>query len=298
MANKLKKYSISFFAVTVAPNELFNDPLVGLVGANAGTFPRTAARNGITRELWTIDRVDKPTSQIEGQLRKFRTEDLPEIGRAGEDARPIELLENEGVIEKNFFILYEQTGLLAWHTNGNGSSTNQFAKFLESIWNCKVSIDPLIEADALRRLLRQNVEMKSLEVSLPRPANGEHYPNNDFSEHTLGLLNESEGDRIKIKINIDGRSRQGATRRLSSATKGFVSDMLNMGATSLKAGVVEDGFEHPIDLIADRVQCVQEAEVDSKYPSNDDMFNLLRAAKDECSDAITAYFGEGDSALK
>lgn len=298
MTRKVKKYRVSFHAISVMPNDELVDPFAGMIGVANRQYIDHATQNGVTRQIWRLEPEGAPAESIRGQLRKLRREDLPEIGSTDQDGRQLDLPENEGVIEKNFFIFYRRRNLLVWHSNGNASNTNQFAKLLSTIWNCPVTIDPLIEADAMRRLLKDGVEVKNLQVSLPRPTNGGLYPNNDFSEDTVRLLNRSGGDRIKVSIGVDGRTKERRGKALFNVAKEYISDMLSMGASTLKADVIEDGVCHPIDLIANRVQCIQEAEVDSKYPANDAMFDLLRAAKDECNDAITAYFGEGDRAME
>lgn len=53
--------------------------------------------NGYMRDLWTLALRSRPKSYA-GQFRKFRTNDLPEIGAAGGSAAQLALSDQEGVV--------------------------------------------------------------------------------------------------------------------------------------------------------------------------------------------------------
>ncbi|MFP1683371.1 DUF6731 family protein [Alloalcanivorax sp. C16-1] len=291
MATKTKRYRIDFYQLNIHPTDTVRDPWEGLEAIQAGLLPDQATHNGLTRELWQLDDSKPGTRHFFGQFRKFRTEDLPEVGAAGANARSLELAENEGVIEKNFFIFYKQHNILAWHLNGHGSSPKQFAQVLQESWGTRVTADPIIASDALERLMNNGTILKSVSLSVARPTNPEVYVRTDFARDTMGLLNGSGGDSMRISLSVDGR-RGDSQGGLVEGWKSTLRDFMRIGVRTAKAKIEEGGFEEHIDLIADRVQSYQEVETDAKYPSRNAMHGLIVAARQECDGPIQQYFGD------
>lgn len=294
MTSQNKKYRILFYQLSIQPTEEVATPWQGLQLILQRSLPSYSQQNGMTREVWR-PRTDLPAHRrhIFGQFRRFRNQDLPEIGAAGAEGRELEIDENEGLIEKNFFALFPRHNILAWHLNGHGSTPLQFARTLGDIWGCKVTAAPIIGVDALRRLMSGGSILKSLKVSLPRPTNPDLYPEADFSREVMRLLDGSGGDSLQVSIGVDtrrGDSRGGLVNTLKSAAQEF----LTLGATNLKATLIEGDTEGCVDLISDRIQSVQEAETASRYPAATIMHQLIMNAREECDDEITAYFEDGE----
>lgn len=84
--------------------------------------------------------------------------------------------------------------------------------------------------------------------------------------------------------------------RLTGAIKQTLRNLHALGATTAKATVIEDGLQHTIDLIADRVSSRQRTETDGRPPA-ETMYGLIDNAREECSEAIDGYFGAVDNAL-
>ena len=241
------------------------------------------------RELWEL-KLD--TRVVRGQFRKFRMTDLPEIGRLGGEAEQMHLAENQGLIEKNYFALYKRHSLLAWHTNGHGNTPTQFAKMLSKALGTSVEANPLIQANGLKRLMRGDVVVRSLELSIPRPRDTEYYPDEVFSQHLFDAMGEADGDRIRVSITTDGRvsARPQLGTRVKRALKELVSDQ---AASTARIQAIEDGIEHPIDLIADRITSTQEIEHEGRYPSPNAIYGAIDNALDEEQAAIDAVLGRG-----
>ncbi|WP_300523254.1 hypothetical protein [Alcanivorax sp.] len=296
MSTRMRNYRIDFYQINIHPTDDVRNPWAGFNGIEIGLFADRAHHNGVTREIWRL-RTDLPGPEhYFGQFRKFRNEDLPEVGSAGSAGRDIDLEDDEGIIEKNFFAFFRQHNILAWHMNGHGSTPNQFAKVLSEIWSCRVSIDPVVGSDALRRLMNGGTILTGLSLSIPRPTNPDIYLESEFGRDTLNLLNGSGGDSLKLAINVDAR-RGDSEGGLVNEWKAALRDLLRIDVRNARATVNEGGFEDTINLIADRVQSTQQAETDSKFPSSRVMNDLIIAARNECNESITEYFGEGGNVL-
>lgn len=239
------------------------------------------------RELWKLDA--KP-QVVRGQFRKFRQTDLPEIGALGAEAEEIELAPGEGLIEKNFFALYKQQSLLVWHGNGNANTPSQFAKMLSNVLGTGVEANPLVQGNALQRLMKGDLMLRKLEVSIPRPRDPQYYPDDKFSQSLLDALGAADGDRIRVSITTDGRihEKPHLAAKVKRAIKELVTDE---AVSSARVDAIEDGVLHPIDLIADRITSMQEIEHDGRYPPARSMYQAFDAARDEENEAIDAILG-------
>jgi hypothetical protein len=66
--------------------------------------PASAQVGDYTRDLWRARTVRHPSAWF-GQFRKFRHGDLPLVGSPGEEGAELVIAEDQGLIEKNFFLV-------------------------------------------------------------------------------------------------------------------------------------------------------------------------------------------------
>lgn len=95
-----------------------------------------------------------------GELRKFRNSNIPDKGAPGKQSTPIPLAKDEGIIERNFFVFYPRINVIGWHYNHMACGISRFSAFLSTIFGSKVKPAPLLEKDAIARLMRGDVKMK------------------------------------------------------------------------------------------------------------------------------------------
>jgi hypothetical protein len=290
-----RSYKIEFFQVSLNPNADANDIRDIFEGIRDEDFDAALEIGGFTREVWGL-LFDRFPSSVCGQFRKFRDTDIPEVGVVGGDAEEIDLEDGEGLIEKNFFVYYEDHDLLAWHKNNHSSGVNQFVNFLTAISGAKVSVSPILQSDAIERLMNGDVELKKIEITLPRPTNPRFYKGDDFGPDLIDLMGSANADSLKISLGIDLR-RADTEGSLTSRLKNTLKYIVKNGATTAKAIVFEDGIEHPIDLIADRVFSYQDVDTDAHFPPNLTMYGIINTAKDDCQEEIDGYFGSMEDAL-
>jgi hypothetical protein len=289
----MTSYRIDFYQLSMQPTADIDSPKTGFAAVLDGSIEALVADNaGYSREIYGL--VERAGQSIGGVLRKFRTDNLPSIGAPGEAAEDIPLEDDEGVIEQNHFVYYQQHNIIGWQADRHGTHPSQFARFLRTLWGTAVTMEPVIQPDAMARLMSGSVELTRIEVSMPRPTNPDVFPDDDFSSALLAAMANAGAQTIKLNLGVDLRRDKGA--RLKDSMKAALGHMCEMGATKARARVVEDGHDHSIDLVADRVSSVQASESDGRLPSNS-MYSLIDLAKAECSEALNEYFSTPEMAL-
>lgn len=283
------QYRIEFYELIAKPTADVPDAFDAMTQLSSD--PPAATKVGAyMRDLWQLTATART---VHGQFRRFRMEDFPEIGRIGGDAKPLNLDDDQGLIEKNFFALHKHKMLLVWHSNGNASRPTQFAKMLTAVLGTKVEAHPVIQANGLRRLMTGAVTLRGLKVSIPRPRDATYYPEDEFAQTLFDAMGAAGGDRIQVSITTDARINEHPRldNRIKRALKELVTDH---AVTTARVDAMEDGIEHPIDLVADRITSTQEVEHEGRYASADAMYHALHAAFDEQREAIDAVLGTAD----
>lgn len=69
-------------------------------------------------------------------------------------------------------------------------------------------------------------------------------------------------------------------------------------ARSLKVNVEENGIEHPIDLIADRILSVQNVSMAGKYPMKESIYAALNSAFEGERDTVYEVIGQPGVRIK
>jgi len=291
----MKRYKIEFYELTIdTPTANCPDAFTALASLANGNRELSISIGGIVRELWP-QTLWQDQDVIKGSFRKFRMNDLPEIGRVGDTSRELLLEENQGLVEKNFFALYRQQSLLIWHSNGHANTPTQFGHALGELLGTRVNVNPLIQSDALRRLMRGDVKVRKIEVSIPRPKNPDYYPRNEFNRALFSAMSAADGDRIRVSISSNGMLKpQSKFTQLKNTVKQALDELVTDSVVSVaRADVKEDdGIEHPIDLIADRLLSFQGIDHDGRYPLAQEMFKAFDEARSEKQEEIDACLGK------
>src|SRR5690606_29721060 len=139
-------------------------------------------------------------------------------GAAGAKAEEIELEENQGVVERNFFVFYNENNILGWHRNTHGNHPAQFARFLQEHTATKFSVDPVLQPDAVKRLMSGNVDVRRIVFSIPLATSPYVFPENHFNKGIFDIMNDVKADSLHITLGIDGR-RSGMEKHLAPKVK-------------------------------------------------------------------------------
>lgn len=245
--------------------------------------------NGYTRELYNLTHRNTPFNSFSGIFRKFRKDKFPEVGTPGGKGVPVDLKPDEGLIESNFFIFYPQFNLLIWHVNGYGSLPTRFAEFLQNLSNTPVTVEPIIQADAVKELMKENNQLKKIIATIARPTNPDLYDVTNETKTIMQLMKNTNADRFNLTLAVDLRSNK---KGYLSNLKNTLVELVNNNAEKAIA-VVEDehGFVHPIDLIAHRLSDRRQIVTDKGYVQPQTMFNLIDNVYTDNQGALNDYFG-------
>lgn len=271
------------------------DVLRELSGMEGGA---SAQLGDYTRDLWRARQVRRPNAWF-GQFRKFRHGDLPLVGAPGEEGEELSIAEDQGLIEKNFFLVVAPHDVLLWGVNGHANTPSQFTRFLSELIGTRVVADPIVQPDAMRRLMRGGVELRKVHMRVAKPTNPDWYPSDDFSRDIINLLAQGGGDSLTLQAGVDGRLAPSNQTDLAVRWKRAIRELVGDGlATSARVDVVEDGIEHPIDLIADRLASHIEVDHDGRYAPTETMLGALMSAWADIEPMIRDAFGGDGGALR
>lgn len=245
---------------------------------------------GCTREIFNLKHRPDSNSYV-GQIRKIRKADLPEVGSPGQEGKQFELDPDEGVIEKNFFVLHEENSLLVIHRNDNGNTAEHLAQILSSSAGVYFSAAPIIRPDQAEKLLNNKLTITKFSVKISKPTNADLYPKDSISARTIELLNQAGADSLDLTFTIDQKIETSAGK-LSSALQSSIGPFLSMGASKAKIETDENGKILPIDLIANRIYSTQRIKSSSYFPPAESMYALADKAKEEQKELLDEYFGK------
>lgn len=263
-----------------------------------GGGPNTTNDGGYVRELWRARQVRNPNAWF-GQFRKFRQGDLPLVGAPGEEGHELEIEDDEALIEKNLFLVVPPHDILLWLVNGHANTPNQFTRFLSKLAGTKVTADPIVQPDAMRRLMRGNLVLKKVQMRVARPTDATWYPADDFSKEIFEVMAKGGGDSLLVEASVDGRLAPSRRHALALRWKRAFRDFVNDGhATMAKVDVIEDGIEYPIDLLADRLVTSVQVDHDGRYAPAETMLGALQAAWTDIEPMVTETFGLEGNALR
>lgn len=292
MSGDVRNYRIEFHQLSFkATDQLANlgDAFQSVIDKQS---PSPSNHEGFTREIWGLKK--RADGSFSGELRKFRNSNIPDKGAPGKQSTPIPLAKDEGIIERNFFVFYPRINVIGWHYNHMACGISRFSAFLSTIFGSKVKPAPLLEKDAIARLMRGDVKMKKIQLTIPRPRNPEFYPDTDFSQKTLQLLGDAGADTMQIVMGINTR-RGDSDGRLKQNIKFAMQELVEFGAKKAVIDVFDaDGVVHPVDLIAERISSYQSVVTDARFPPAETMYRLIDTAYAENRESINAYIGEDE----
>ncbi|MCY0966138.1 DUF6731 family protein [Parathalassolituus penaei] len=307
-----KVYNVSFYTVFLVDGT-DNPPKLSQVfdGIVSGGDLPCEVYNQVEQMTYQLrDVMRMVDGRFRGVFAKFRSNDLPKIGSRfnnGQDGeRPIDLRDDEGLLEKNYFLYDPRMELLIFQVNGQGTKINKTAEILTGICSDKtgtivnVFLSPVLRPDAIRRILDENIKPTKLKVSFARPTNPDIYKSDmpSFSNGLLDLLSSSDGANLTLTISANGRGR--------SSFRNFLSDSVKLGLVHLSDTIPVatsqlwfDESADPIDLVEDRIKGITDpVEQDGKYPKIDSIFSALDAVYRRYADEIKQVLAVGDGGVR
>jgi hypothetical protein len=289
-------YKFGVFQLTFVPSSDYADVNDVFTAIDAEELSPSIEMTDYLREIYGLTKETGPIAWV-GQFRKFRTSDLPHIGEPGGEDEELEIGE-KGLIERNYFMFIPSKNVLIWQANRHASSPKQFAQFIGAITGTKTQYEPFLEPDAMKRIMNNDLVFKKIRLRVARPKDPAYYPPSKWSQKVLDLLAKGGGDSLYIEASLDGRkSEQDQTevnKKWRRALREFTKDKL---ATTAEAIVIDDGVEHPIDLLADRIESDQDVDFPGRYAPKVLMVGALKAVWVEVRGKVNEVLGDGDQAL-
>ncbi|MBR9882978.1 MAG: hypothetical protein GYB21_04675 [Oceanospirillales bacterium] len=225
-----KTYQVSFYTTNVLDGTE-QPPTLGEAFSQLveGDLPYEFVHpvDGLVYQLRELEQM--PGGRYRGVVAKFRYSDIPNIGdRSTTEERPIDLEDQEGLIEKNFFLFDPALNLMTYQINGNGCNINRVAEIFDALATGKfghlanVNLSPVLRPDAIERILNGDMQVRKLEVGFSKPTNAATWASQEqFSGELLHLLNALGGASMNITVSANPAGR--------SAVRSFLSDFVKTG---------------------------------------------------------------------
>ncbi|WP_421848365.1 DUF6731 family protein [Marinomonas sp.] len=260
--------------------------------ANAFAEGQTTVR-AVHRTQFDVRHISQTDYGYRGVIGKYRAADLPHAAAPGGEEREIPLEENERLLEKCYFKYFSDYSLLIIQRNRYAINSKQLSSYLTAN-SYTFSLDPVIEAADLLRLMRNEVHIRTLNVKIARPTNPALFQNieHDFNNSIIQSLNASNGASVNITFRGDGHSSDPERRYLDNRLKRAVLEMKEKFDLQSANLMLEEGdVSHPLDLIADRLAHDVDIELDGRYPSPNSMWNAIMESRREKEAELANYFG-------
>ncbi|WP_147470788.1 DUF6731 family protein [Pseudomonas syringae group genomosp. 7] len=291
MTDRMRKYAIDFFTGQLGP--------VSSKEKLSSFFRELSTKNCPHIQSQTYDIEIRNLKEIEsgifqGIFAKIRKDELPHAGKAGHPDRDLGLAEDEGLVDKNHFVYYEENELLVMQANRHAGTAVALGKYLTDInGQTSISFNPVLQPDATRRLMRQDLTPVHLETSFARPTNRDMYPDDDWSPDLLDMLAQLGGGNVKLSITADRKRITEGADRLTDKVRRVAQAFRQLpNVRKIKINMEDaEGIIYPIDLIADRLKVKIEISVTGRYPNEEGMYKALKGAKNDQLDNLQQIFG-------
>ncbi|ABE58759.1 hypothetical protein Csal_1404 [Chromohalobacter israelensis DSM 3043] len=239
--------------------------------------------------------MSKAGGTIKGVLAKFRTSDLPHAGSPAGEERELELEAQEGLIEKNHFLVKKDKCVVVFQRNGHAARIGRLSEYISSYLGETVIFNPILQPDAVERMLDDNLEPVTIELSYAPPTNPDYFPEDDWGERFAKLADLGNSSRIRVNLSADRRSADRDKHTLWPGLKKAAESIVKTRNASVARVKLTDGeHDYPIDLIADRLTDTQLVEMRGRYPVLDSMFAALANSYGSLRDDINEIFGQPD----
>lgn len=296
-----KTYQVSFYTSNIidgtdSPPAL-NDAL-SVLSEDDLPFEVENPVDGLVYQLRELTQMTD--SRYQGVIAKFRYSDLPNIGdRSTKDERPIDLDEQEGLIEKNFFLFDPSLNLITYQINGNGCNISRVAEVFDALVTGKlerlasVNMTPVLRPDAIERIVNGSMKARKFEIGFSRPTNVSAFSGTDsFSNEIMQLLSGLDGASMNLTISANLPGKSSARNFLSDVVKSGVAHFSQQAQVRVSKIWFDDASD-PIDLIEDRIKGTTKAvPINGRYPNQVAIFSALNQVWLNYKDEILQVLSE------
>jgi len=289
----MKSFGVRFYTAnssTDAPSTIVADTLQILYDKSQreGMPHQIQGEDGCRYEIRELQPLGGGAS-FRGVLAVVR-DDAPHIRAADGAEREIHLEDQEGVLEKNYFLFFRKHRLLVWQVNGRASHVMRFERYLSSLSPHSIAFDHVIDRNAMDRLRSGAITRIRVQVAMSK--NAQAYDPHVWEGGIFQTMAGAGASTMQFELST-GRKKTG----LTAAVKDAIHRLLDRAETrSIKVRM--DGQQEFIDLVADCVTDKIQVNMIGLYPDPTDVFAQLAAAKDRQTVRLEAYYGTGDRVLE
>lgn len=255
--------------------------------------PVTVLLGGTPFEIRHI--ADQKTT-IWGVFARIRNHDLPHAGRRGGGERELDLSDDEGLLEKAHFVLSKKTEVMALQLNTLVGYHSKLAAYLTNLASETISLNPILQPDAARRLISRNVRIREFDIAVARPnvatleepSRLRHLWNRTIIEVMAG----TGAYRMRMVIGADGHANNDGRfitgRFLQSIGELSRSAEVRRARVKFEGGDEDSGT---VDLLADQLAADIQVEANGRYPHSFGMWTELDHALRRNSNEIAEVLG-------
>lgn len=235
-----------------------------------------------------------------GTFAKLRYENIPTVASAGGQERDIPLQDEEGLMEKSYFLFHPQYQVLAFQQNRHCGTANQLAHYFttlipKSLGDNPLVFNPILLPDAWDRLLDEGSIIQKLDLKVAAPKNRDYFPPVDFAETLLETMTANNGAYLAIDLSANLRSRDESENRLDRGIIGKVRRLLGEGESIVERArfTIDDGTEgRVIDLLEEHMKSTKMVEMFGRYPASIAIKRVLQEAYHEHEATIQHIFSK------
>jgi hypothetical protein len=273
-------YQIDAFGVAdpdVVIRSLFSGEIQRVSQSNLPTVAKSAA--GYDFELRELV---EHLGVITGCLALLRS-DAPHLRDHQGTERPVQTNPGDLFLEKNYFIYYAQTRVLAWQFNLAANHINNLGLMLTALTGnattvvCTSIIDTAFAYDP-----NSEIEYVDFRVRAPRNqrerAAVQNLRPDDWGTNPFETMAQTNASTMQVVLRTRRQSLDGRVRRMINALLG--------SEQTRRLRVKVSDAEEPIDLLAKRIKRRIAVQMNGLYPVPQSVLQELQAAKDDCNDEI------------
>ncbi len=242
-----RNFQVRFTLTSVGADGNPLSDLLDSVHASHGSSLPEISLNG---DHWQVRELRKVGQVWRGVFAKLGA-DVPHIVDDADEERELELNAGERILEKGFFLYYENKNALVWQ-NTKVAGTSKFANYLSQILDTIVMLPPIVNTDALDEAMSRGIHELQFTYARP-PTLDEGSPR--WRQDAFDLLNSVHGAVGKFTLrgghqqSLAGRTRQIIQGALQSAhvkkvKVKFTDEPLNL--VDLLASPVKDQITVPM----------------------------------------------------
>lgn len=257
---------------------------------------RSLSSKRIGLNIYEIRHIEKTSYGFKGVIGKHRKDDLPHVAEIGGVERALKISSKENLLEKSYFAFYKDYSIMILQRNRFCINYANMGKFLSEDGVLSVELAPVILPTSLKLLLDNHVYIRYLTLSIAKPTNPDLFKGKyeyDFSNSIRESVKYSGSAKFDLTLRGNGRSEIKDNRYLPSTIKGAVLELLNKFEVDKCQLKLEDdnGINHPIDLIVDRLIYTKEISLYDRYPAEIEVWEALEEARSQKEDDLISYFG-------